>query len=625
MRFYKLDWGENIYPHPDEYHIVAAVDRLHFPDKLNPELFSYGSLTVYLIYFTKLVFTPLLPGLATVNNFLIGRFYSALFSSLTILLVFSITRRLLNKESPSKKDAFQKYLPLLTMFLVATTPGLIQQAHFTTPESILVFWLFLALWLLLKYLEKGYWLYYLLAGVSLGLGIGTKTVAATFLVPYLLTPFLKGLSLATQGESFSRNKPNRLYRHSGLDPESMGSIFQRGITLIFTLAVGLSTVLLFAFVSFPYMFLDFPSFFGTWQYETGLARGTIPVFYMRQFIDTIPLLFQFEKIFPFALGSALTVFGTFGFVAIVLDLLKYSFISFWKGLSLLCKERPSKNRAVLGSNPKIGLDPIGTAYLTLLILSFLSYFIPNAFLFSKWTRFIAPSFPFFSIFTVYFLYAVLKGLLKASPCTSARRRLARRIRNLSGLLLNPKGLIIPALILFIVIFQSLWCLSFFSIYLRPDVRWAADSWIMKNVPAGSSILVEGGNTADLPLTGNYPRTSLHFYEMDENSTARERLFDSLADSDYFFVQSRRVFENHLNHADQFPFIARFYHLLFSEQLGYRQVAEFSSYPQLKLGTWQMEFPDEFNTEETWSVFDHPVIRVFKKVHPVSAEEYKRLF
>ena len=55
LRFYKLDWGEGNFFHPDEYHIAGAVSRLSFPSQMNPHLFTYGSFTVYLIYFTRLI------------------------------------------------------------------------------------------------------------------------------------------------------------------------------------------------------------------------------------------------------------------------------------------------------------------------------------------------------------------------------------------------------------------------------------------------------------------------------------------------------------------------------------------------------------------------------------------
>ena len=88
LRFYKLDWGEGFFFHPDEYHIAIAVNRLDFPSNMNPEFFSYGSFSVYLIYFSKLIIQSIKTGLPDINPILIGRFYSALFSTITILLVF---------------------------------------------------------------------------------------------------------------------------------------------------------------------------------------------------------------------------------------------------------------------------------------------------------------------------------------------------------------------------------------------------------------------------------------------------------------------------------------------------------------------------------------------------------
>src|SRR3990167_9786632 len=91
LRFYKLDWGGGIYSHPDEYHIAASVSQLSFPSQMHPHFFSYGTVTIYLIYFTQELIKYLSSTfnfeLLTLNSFLIGRFYSALFSTLTIFLI----------------------------------------------------------------------------------------------------------------------------------------------------------------------------------------------------------------------------------------------------------------------------------------------------------------------------------------------------------------------------------------------------------------------------------------------------------------------------------------------------------------------------------------------------------
>src|SRR3972149_11367460 len=88
LRFYKLDWGEGFFFHPDEYHIAIAVNRLNFPENMNPELFSYGSFSVYLIYFSKLILQSIDANLSNTNPILLGRFFSALFSTATLILIY---------------------------------------------------------------------------------------------------------------------------------------------------------------------------------------------------------------------------------------------------------------------------------------------------------------------------------------------------------------------------------------------------------------------------------------------------------------------------------------------------------------------------------------------------------
>jgi hypothetical protein len=322
----------------------------------------------------------------------------------------------------------------------------------------------------------------------------------------------------------------------------------------------------------PYVFLDFSAFRGNLEYEGGLAIGRFPVFYTRQFIDTIPVLFQMEKVLPYALGPFLLLFGIFGFFIIMLNVVQH-----------------------LVSWAKIPKQVQNDKEITLIIIiSFLSLFIPNAFLFAKWTRFIAPAFPFFAIFAAFlldFLYSKSKSISK-----------------------------FLAIVLLIGTF--LWTTAFFSIYLRPDVRIIASNWIEKNFSENSTILVEGGNMIDIPLKGNFKRLSFDFYNLEDNPEARSSIINGLDRADYFLIQSRRVFMNHQRLPKLFPKTSGFYDALFAGKLGFKQIKEFHSFPMLELGKWKIEFPDE-TAEETWSVFDHPVIRIFKKAKQLSTEDYAK--
>ena len=233
----------------------------------------------------------------------------------------------------------------------------------------------------------------------------------------------------------------------------------------------------------------------------------------------------------------------------------------------------------------------------LLLTAFLSLFLPNAFLFAKWTRFISPTFPFFAIFTAFFFFKLSH-------------------------LQFPK--IFNALLITIHLsLVALWSFAFFTIYLHPDIRLTASSWLESHVPSQSTFLVEGGNVVDLPLKGNFERLSLDFYNLENDVLARQKVASALEQADYFLIESRRVFKNHQRLPQQFPRTARFYNSLFNGQLGFTQIKEFTSYPHLELGDWNLEFPDE-TAEETWSVFDHPVIRVFQKTRQRNEEEYTKL-
>jgi hypothetical protein len=80
--------------------------------------------------------------------------------------------------------------------------------------------------------------------------------------------------------------------------------------------------------------------------------------------------------------------------------------------------------------------------------------------------------------------------------------------------------------------------------------------------------------------------------------------------------------NHQRLPKLFPVTSNFYIALFNGSLGFKQIQEFHSYPMLSIGNWKAEFPDE-TAEETWSVFDHPVIRIFKKTQQLSNENYAK--
>ncbi len=225
-----------------------------------------------------------------------------------------------------------------------------------------------------------------------------------------------------------------------------------------------------------------------------------------------------------------------------------------------------------------GLGILGLGWkdkkINLIRFAILVYLIPSAFLYAKWTRFISPVFPLILVLAILFLEKVK---------------------------------IIKIIIVIIAILPGF---AYLSVYQNPDVRFQASEWIYKNIPENSYILSETANVVDIPIENpkskiqipnkNYQVISFNFYDLDKSPELQSELKKHLEKADYIFIPSRRLFANHPK--DKYPLLNDYYEKLFSGKLGYKKVAEFSA-----------GLNDE-NSEETWTVFDHPVIRIYKKVN-----------
>jgi len=188
-------------------------------------------------------------------------------------------------------------------------------------------------------------------------------------------------------------------------------------------------------------------------------------------------------------------------------------------------------------------------------------------------------------------------------------------------------------------------MAYVSIYRYPDVRFRASQWIYENIPASAHILSETANVVDIPMPNslidysivnqkNLSPVSFDFYEVGNNEILEQDLDDQIKSAEYIFVPSRRIFWNHSclksnntlqnirysyeesrceSLEKEYPLQTAYYQDLFSGTLGFKQVAEFQSYPRIELfGQILIEFPDEA-AEETWTVFDHPVIRIYQRM------------
>ena len=130
----------------------------------------------------------------------------------------------------------------------------------------------------------------------------------------------------------------------------------------------LSLSVLIFIISSPYNLVeprDFKS--AVFGYESDVALGKYEAFYTRQFVNTLPIVFQMEKVFPYVLGWPVFILGSIGFLLMNLHL----FIKVI--LAILSKIKNSKFKT---KSSKIN-------YIWILLFGFWIYFLPNVILFVK--------------------------------------------------------------------------------------------------------------------------------------------------------------------------------------------------------------------------------------------------
>ena len=115
----------------------------------------------------------------------------------------------------------------------------------------------------------------------------------------------------------------------------------------------------------------------------------------------------------------------------------------------------------------------------------------------------------------------------------------------------------------------------------------ASDWIYRNIPLKSNLAVEHWDDG-LPLTLDQQRInalynyiSLPLYDPD-TPQKWQNVANMLNKTDYIVLTSNRLWGSITRVPDIYPQTARYYQLLFAEELGFKKVAEFASFPEFPL-------------------------------------------
>jgi len=653
-RVVNLGWGLPYPMHPDERNMADAVMKIrcdnpeeflrgiavHAPKNvityltigefaledikikcLNPQFFAYGQLSLmmgygfaYGIHFLSQVVKQL-PNVAQMNfsESVMGlRIWSAIVS---ILLPF-VLLQILVKVNPIFLNRRHRYWSIL---LFIFSPILIQFSHYGTTEAVLMLWYAVLTYLAVVAIQKDELSYssIILMGIVSGLAIATKASSVVYLAVPISIVVIKSISAlifrmneivdsvaslfvsanitnvdlkvpkeepnykeAMLGELIDDQKVTAKLLPLPINVISIFTIWLRFLVFVF-LSIMLVTFIagITSFIFSPHNFISLRELLGSMHYESDVGLGKYIPFYTRQFLLEYPILFQAEHIFPFALGLPMFLLAAIGLIIL----------------------------------------PFTRSYNVLRLVT-ISYAVLTMSWYAKWTRFIAPIYPIM----------IVLGILSIIHLYS---------KYISNRMAHKNSFMVGVIVTVICILPGA---AFTSIYANDDVRFVASEWVYNNVPADSYILSETANVIDIPIPDvqnkkqipegyNIQYLSFNSYEVDADRQLQTDLQDAIQQADYIFVPSRRVFYNHTcvdlkgkitnaRHSKEkcaylartYPVLKKYYEDLFSGKSGFTQVAEFSSYPRVQLfGKTILEFPDEY-AEETFTVFDHPVMRIYKR-------------
>src|SRR3989338_6011586 len=484
-RFINLNWDSGWGFHPDENNLWGASRRVELFKKLDPEFYAYGGFPVYLY--------SLLGSKAE------ARAVSAAAQTLIVVLLFVLGKKIAGWPGG-----------IFSAAMGAFSAGLIQAGHFLTVESMLGLFGLAILFCLLKYFggDKGKNIWLALAAIVLGLGVGTKVSFVVFTLPFFGRALIFS-SRKSAGAPEPRSRALAMHARRACEQASV------------LLGLFVVAALIFLLTN-PFILTKWNEVESTLEYETKVATGSLPVFYTRQFLETVPGWFQAIYVFPQVTG--------------------WLFLPmFFVGVFVVCfQESPgSAGRLLVAS-----------------MLAALLLFLP---FWAKWTRYAVQVLP---------ILILIAGIGTAWIWEKGKLG---------------KVLAVMVIVSFLPQFFSVMNVYSNEDTRIAAAKWA-EANISKDAKIFTEAM-DLGILPFNPAHGQNIKL-FNFYELDEvDADEKQAKLDSLLDeSDYFIILSRRVYKNSLDYSDKFPRSAKFYRSLFDGSFGYNLVYQSSLTPYSLLFT-----------------------------------------
>ncbi len=574
LRFTGIRWGTGYYLHPDELFMTNVLSKISMPSSigeyfdsqtspLNPfnhdTGFVYGTFPLFAAEwigsFTKYT--------AIQNMQIPGRWLSALADTGTVVLVWWIGRML-----------FGRFTGLLAALLLACTMLNVQAAHYFTTDSWSAFFATATYAFVLSAWQKRRWSLYALAGLALGLAVASKPnlLAA---IGFIALPALETVRLYGWGALLPRvsKLPD--------DDET-----PRTFPVLFASALSVFVAIWTFRLLQPYAFQG-PSIFSfrfdsRWladiDYWRLVQSGELDYYPGIQWVERAPVFFMLDNMVRWGMGPGLGIAALGGTLLLAGKIVWRCAWPSWMILGM------------------VGWVAFHIVYFGIGMV--------------KTQRYLLPAYPLLVVMAAMALVLLVRW---------AQGRGVLRIPRFDWTIRFPQwihpGYVLPLLV---VISTALYGIAFISIYRTEQTRAAASVWITENVPDGSVI---GNEYWDLGLPVNVPELAGHSYETinlhlyaDENAEKVQEIVAQLEQVDYIVLSSNRLIDSITRMPERYPMATRYYEALYSGELGFEQVAHFTSFPEV----FGISIDDR-SAEETLTVYDHPEVTVFRKTEDFDAQ------
>ncbi len=581
LRFNGLNWDEGHHLHPDERFLSTVTNDLKWPDNFqdyfNPDtstlspysnpnmgLYVYGMLPVYIVKWVAIHLDK--------NNYdqitRIGRVMSGLFDIGAIFILFLIGKKLYGRK-----------IGLLAAGLLSFSVLNIQLSHFYTVDTFANLFILATIYFLLCAYESGRWLDYALTGLMFGLGLASKLSVFTLVAPILVMAAFDFYRRIQEGDIRSAIE----------------------YTLIRTVTISVVAIVIFRILQ-PIAFAG-PGFWNwtlnpKWTEDIieqqKITSGQTDLPWVQQWTGR-SIAFPLYNIILWGMGLPLGLAGFAGLALAAFELVRHRRMEH--------------------------LIPVTYVGVT---------FVYHAITFIKFMRYFLPIYPFLILMAAYLISRLWESSLVPASQTEvtpepepAKRNFIDTIRRL--VLSRGVAFVVIAVV---VVGTLLYALAYASIYSRPNTRIAASRWMQQNIPAGSTLANEhwddwlpiGGvdGISSYGDSGLFKSVEMKNYE-DDTPDKLNWMVDNLTQADYIIISSNRLYDSIPRLPMRYPLTIRYYDLLFSGKLGYERVKDITSYPSL-LG---IQIHDQ-SAEESFSVYDHPRVQIFKKTAAFNQAQVRRL-